>query len=105
MVDKVRDEVAYFYDPTQFVSLTTGGIFPAMSYLDNLKKAVFNTFTEMYAIGTDNEKKEKENYVIKYYLKGLPIASQADTILLMFFPDIAKDLGMRAQSQARPMGK
>jgi hypothetical protein len=38
-------------------------------------------------------------------MKGLPILSQADTILLMFFPDMAKDLGMRAQSQSRPMGK
>lgn len=105
MVDKVRDEVAYFYDPTQFVSLTTGGIFPAMSYLDNLKKAVSNTIAEMYYLGRDNQKEADKNYVIKYYLKGLPVASQADTILLMFFPDIAKDLGMRAQSQARPMGK
>ena len=105
LVDKVRDEVAYFYDPTQIISLTTGGIFPAMSYLDNLKKAVGNSLTEMYAIGVGDEKLEDKNYVLKYYLKGLPIASQADTILLMFFPDIAKDLGMRAQSQARPTGR
>jgi hypothetical protein len=105
LVDKVRDEVAYFYDPTQIISLTTGGIFPAMAYLDNLKKAFGNTLTEMYAIGVGNDKLEDKNYVLKYYLKGLPILSQADTILLMFFPDMAKDLGMRAQSQSRPMGK
>jgi len=28
----------------------------------------------------------------------------ADTILLLFFPDVAKDLGMKAQSEAKPMG-
>jgi hypothetical protein len=28
-----------------------------------------------------------------------------DAALLMFFPDVAKDLGMKAQSEARPFGK
>jgi hypothetical protein len=105
IVDKVRDEVAYFYNPTQFISLTSSGIFPPLSYLENLQKAVGNTLTELYAIGVDDEKLQEKNKVIKYYLKGLPVASQADAVLLMFFPDIAKDLGMRAQSEARPMGK
>jgi hypothetical protein len=105
MVDKVRDEVAYFYNPTQFISLTSSGIFPPLSYLTNLQKALGNTLTEMYAIGVGDEKLQEKNKVIKYYLKGLPVASQADAVLLMFFPDIAKDLGMRAQSEARPMGR
>jgi hypothetical protein len=105
MVDKIRDEVAYFYNPTQFISLTSSGIFPPLSYLTNLQKALGNTLTEMYAIGVGDEKLQDKNKVIKYYLKGLPVASQADAVLLMFFPDIAKDLGMRAQSESRPVGR
>jgi hypothetical protein len=105
VMDKVRDEVAYFYDPTSLIGLTTSGIFPSLSYLTNFKKIFANFSKEMYAIGVGDEKLEKKNQVIKYVLKGFPVTSQADGILLMFFPDLAKDLGMKAQSQARPIGQ
>jgi hypothetical protein len=105
VMDKVRDEVAYFYNPTSFLTLTTSGIFPAISYLENFKKLFLNFGTEMYALGVGDEELAKKNQVIKYALKGFPIASQVDAMLLMFFPDVAKDLGMKAQSEARPFGK
>jgi hypothetical protein len=105
VMDKIRDEVAYFYNPTSFLSLTTSGIFPAISYLENFKKLFLNFSTEMYAIGVGDEELAKETQVVKYALKGFPIASQVDAMLLMFFPDVAKDLGMKAQSEARPFGK
>jgi hypothetical protein len=105
VMDKVRDEVAYFYNPTSFLGLTTSGIFPAISYLENFKKLFLNFGTEMYALGVGDEELAKKTQVVKYALKGFPIASQVDAILLMFYPDIAKDLGMKAQSEAKPFGK
>ena len=102
-IDKVKDEVAYFYDPTSLTGIVSSGIFPSMSYLNNFKKLLVNFGKEMYAIGVEDEKLEKKNQVIKYLLKGFPITSQFDAIFLMFFPDLAKDLGMRAQSQSRPL--
>jgi hypothetical protein len=59
----------------------------------------------MYALGVGDEELAKKNQVIKYSLKGFPIASQVDAMLLLFYPDLAKDLGMKAQSEARPFGK
>jgi len=38
-------------------------------------------------------------------MKSFPIISQLDAPMLMFFPDMAKDLGFKAQSEARPMGQ
>jgi hypothetical protein len=105
VMDKIRDEVAYFYNPTSFLGLTTSGIFPAISYLENFKKLFVNFGTEMYALGVGDEEKAEKTQVIKYLLKGFPIASQVDAALLMFYPDIAKDLGMKAQSEAKPFGK
>ena len=61
VMDKVRDEVAYFYDPTSLVGLTTSGIFPSLSYLTNFKKIFANFGKEMYAIGVGDEKLEKKN--------------------------------------------
>ena len=105
VIDKVRDEIAYFYDPTSILGLTSSGIFPSLSYLDNFKKLFKNFMTEMYAIGVGDEKLEKSNQVVKYGLKGFPVTSQFDTMLLLFFPDVAKDLGMKAQSESRPIGR
>ena len=110
VIDKVRDEVAYFYNPMGLIDLSKGGVFPALSGIATPLKALGNAMNEMYALSLGdgvgmNGKKVDENYVIKYGLKSLPITSTlADSILLLFFPDVAKDLGMRAQSEAKPMG-
>ena len=110
VIDKVRDEVAYFYNPMGLINLSKGGVFPALSGVVTPGKALINMLNEMYGLSMGdgiglNGKPIDENYVIKYGLKSLPITSTlADTILLLFFPDVAKDLGMKAQSEAKPMG-
>lgn len=105
ILDKVKDEVGFFYDPTSIVGLTASGIFPSLGYIDNFKKLFVNFGNEMYGMAIGDEELVKKNQVIKYGLKGFPVTSQFDAIFLMFFPDLAKDLGMKAQSQARPFGK
>jgi len=110
IIDKVRDEVAYFYNPMGLINLSKGGVFPALSGVVTPGKALINMLNEMYGLSMGdgvglNGKPIDENYVIKYGLKSLPVtATLADTILLLFFPDVAKDLGMKAQSEAKPMG-
>ena len=110
VIDKVRDEVAYFYNPMGLINLSKGGVFPALSGVVTPGKTLINMLNEMYGLTLGdgkgvNGKSIDENYVIKYGLKSLPITSTlADSILLLFFPDVAKDLGMRAQSEAKPMG-
>jgi hypothetical protein len=103
-IDKVKDEVAYFYDPTSVQGLVSSGLFPSVSYLKTFKTLFTNFGKEMYAIGVGDEELEEKTSVVKYLLKGFPITSQFDSVFLIFFPDLAKDLGMRAQTQARPIG-
>ena len=104
-VDKVRDEIAYFYNPTSLVNLTKSGIFPSTSLLDSFKKAFTNFGKEMYFLGNDDVKEAEKNQVIKYFLKGFPITYELDLPLLLFFPDVAKDLGFKAQAEAKPLGQ
>jgi hypothetical protein len=104
VVDKVKDEISYFYDPTSLVNLTKSGIFPATGLIDNFVKAFKNFGKEMYYIGTDDVKEAEKNKVIKYFLKGFPVTYEFDLPILLFFPDLAKDLGMKAQSEAKPIG-
>jgi hypothetical protein len=98
--DKLRDEIAYFYDPTSISGLVSSGIFPSMSLITNFEKLVKNFALENYYIATGQEDKAEKNFVIKYLLRTFPITSQAQGMLPMFYPDLAKDLGIKAQAQS-----
>lgn len=97
-MDKFRSELLYFYDPTSLSGLFSTGIFPAMGFITNFTKAWKNFVIENWAIFTDNETLQKDTQVIKYWMKSFPIANQIVGYLPMFYPDIAKDLGVRIQS-------
>lgn len=97
--DKLKDELQYFYDFTSFTGLISKGIFPAMGLLTNYGKVLENFTKEMYGLGVNDEDLLKKNYVIKYLMKSFPISNQASGYLPLFFPELAKDLGIRVQSQ------
>jgi hypothetical protein len=91
----------YFYNPTTPLDLISGkgGIFPSIGLLDNYKKFATNFLSENYGIITDNEEIQDDATPIKYLMKSFPIASQASGYLPMFYPSLAKDLGIKMQSQ------
>ena len=53
---------------------------------------------ENYALATGDEKLAKKNYVVKYWLKSIPVVNQAATFLPMFYPTLAKNLDIKMQS-------
>jgi hypothetical protein len=96
--DKLKDELLYFWNPSSAASLLKSGIFPSLSLIENGSKAIFNFLTEMFALTTGNEKLEEDTKVIKYIMRTFPISSQMVGYTPMFFPDLAKDLGIQMQS-------
>lgn len=101
--DKVKDELRFFYDPTSFTSLVSKGIFPSVGFLNNFRTVLINFSKEMFAITTGDEKLEEKTKVIKYLMKSFPVSNQAAGMLPMFFPELAKDLGIKATSESRPI--
>lgn len=98
--DKFKDEIGYFYNPTSLTNLVSQGAFPAMGLITNYEKGVVNFIKESYGLATgDDELVEKTN-VIKYWMKTNPITNQAAGMLPMFYPNMAKDLGIKMQSQS-----
>jgi len=98
LLDKVTDELLYFYNPASVLQLIGGGPFPAVSLIINGTKAIKNFGMEMFAIGIGDEELEESNKVIKYVMRTFPIANQSVGYIPLFYPDIAKDLGIRVQS-------
>jgi hypothetical protein len=104
-MDKLRDELLYFYNPESIFGLISNGIFPSLNYLTNFMKLFKNSMTELYAINVDNEELEDKTHVTKYVMKSFPIIYQGVTFLPMFYPELAKDLGIRTSTEAKPFGQ
>jgi hypothetical protein len=97
--DKLTDELSYFYDPSSPFNLISKGAFPSLSLLENYSKFITNFVKENYGIIIGDEEIQDDAKPIKYLMKSFPISSQAAGLLPMFYPDIAKDLGIKMQSQ------
>jgi len=98
LADKLSDEVSYFYNPTSVLNLVGSGPFPAMSILNNGFKGMKNSFIELYGLGIGDEELVEDTKVIKYLARTFPFANQMVGYLPLFYPDMAKDLGIRVQS-------
>jgi hypothetical protein len=99
--DKLTDEIMYFYKPTTPIELISGkgGIFPSIGLLDNYKKFITNFASENYGIIINDQEIQDDATPIKYLMKSFPISSQVGAYLPMFYPALAKDLGIKMQSQ------
>lgn len=96
--DKLLDEIMYFYNPTSILNLVGSGPFPAVSLINNGTKAIGNFLTEMFAIAVGDEELQEDTKVIKYVMRTFPFTNQMAGYLPLIYPDIAKDLGIRVQS-------
>jgi hypothetical protein len=97
-LDKLKDEIGYFYNPTSILGLVGNGLFPAVSMIENFGKGVGHFLIENYALATGDEELAEKNKVIKYWLRSFPILAQGASYLPMFYPNLAKDLGIKMQS-------
>jgi len=97
-VDKFRDELSYFYDPSSLIKSFATNPLPSLSLIENFVKTLRNFGIENYALATGDEKLEKDNMVIKYLMKTFPFTNQMAGYLPMFYPQLAKDLGLKIQS-------
>jgi hypothetical protein len=98
--DKLKDEIAYFYNPANFSALVAGGIFPAISQLDNYGKFLSNFMKEMFGVIVGDQEMRDDAFAIKYLMKSFPITNQLSQYLPVFVPDVAKDLGIKMQSRS-----
>jgi hypothetical protein len=97
--DKLFDEIGFFYSPTGSVFQTISkGVFPSLTLLENGEKTIKNFMKENYYIAVGDEEMAEKNFVIKYAMKTFPFTNQMTNYLPMFYPDLAKDLGIRVQS-------
>ena len=97
--DKISDEILYFYDPmTPFNLVSTNSFFPSIGLLKNYGNLLKDFALENYGMVIGDEEIVDDAKPIKYLMKSFPITSQMASYLPMFYPELAKDLGIKMQS-------
>jgi hypothetical protein len=96
--DKLKDELTYFYDPSSFAQLISSGLFPSLQLITNFEKILENFLKYNYGLLIGDEEKMKSAHTFKYIMKEFPVTNQMQQYLPLFYPDLAKDLGIQVQS-------
>ena len=97
--DKVSDEILYFYDPmTPFNLVSTNSFFPSIGLLKNYGKLLRDFALENYGMIIEDDEIVDDAKPIKYLMKSFPVTAQMASYLPMFYPELAKDLGIKMQS-------
>lgn len=101
VVDKIKDELSFFYNPFSANAILNGSIFPSLSIITDGLSVLTHFAKEVWGISLGDEKMVKENYTIKYLLKSFPVTSQISSWLPLMAPDAAKEYGIRMSSESR----
>jgi hypothetical protein len=102
LVNKIVDEVRFYYSPLSFVSMTRGSFLPALGTLSKVQKGVSALVTETVGYITDDEELIKKSHPSKYFIDVLPGASQLQRDWLpVAFPEWAKEQGIVVNPQPR----
>lgn len=91
-LNKIEDELGFFYDPRQLANAANGGLLPAAGVMTDLIKLGDNLRREIGAQIYDDEQAAKRAHPLKYAMKAFPVAKQMDQFLVIFNSELAKEL-------------
>ena len=97
--DKLKDEIAYFYDPTSFLNLIKSGVFPSAGLLTDYGNVIKHTFQELWGLAFMDDEFVESNKVIKYWMRSFPFLTQVASYMPMFYPELSDDLGLKMTEQ------
>jgi hypothetical protein len=101
-INKISDEVSFYYNPISFESITKGSLLPSVGLLSKGLKIVQQVGSEGIGIATDDEEMMKKAHGLKYTFNIIPGLSQAQNEVLPYlYPELAKEMGIRVTKESR----
>lgn len=101
-INKVSDELTFYYDPRSMDSITKGSIVPSLGLLVKVEQLLVHLTRETKGYILNDDKMMDKAYPLKYFFNIIPGAAQFQTELLPYLnPELAKEMGIRLTSQAR----
>ena len=102
LINKISDEIKFYYDPRSFESMTKGSILPALGLLTRAGQFMSALEEETRGVIIGDEELQEKNHPLKYFLNMIPVGSQFQNDYLPYLaPDLAKEMGIRVSPEAR----
>jgi len=102
MLDKLTDEISFYYNPLSLQQISTGSWMPSIGILTDGIKFSGSLIKEVGGRTFGVEKWEETAHPTKNFLNMIPIANQFfKTFIPVINPDIAKDLDIRVSTESR----
>lgn len=101
-INKIADEIQFYYNPLSFTGMTQGNILPAMNILVKIDQFIMALGKETTGYIINDEDMIKKAHPIKYFLNIIPGAAQFNSEVLPYIdPELARSLGVRITTQSR----
>jgi len=102
LVNKVADEITFYYNPLSFEKMTKGSVLPSLNLLSRATDVMWYTSKEMYGQATDDEDMVDKTHPLKYFFNLVPVAAQIQNEYLAYlYPEFAKDQGIKVTTESR----
>lgn len=93
-LNKIEDELGFFYDPRQLINAANGGLIPAAGVVKDLVTLGDNIRREIGGQIKGDEEEQKKAVPLKYAMKALPVIKQLDQFLVIFNSELAQELNV-----------
>ena len=101
-MNKIEDELSFYYKPLSMESMTKGSILPALGILSKAERALTHTVREGYGYTTGDVELMDKAHPIKYFLNIVPgLAQFQSEVLPLIDPELAKEMGIRVTTESR----
>lgn len=95
MTERFQKEMSFYYNPSEWIKLGEGSLFPAIGVVKEFKNIFKETGKTIQYKLTGDESLEKKTHLYKAATKPIPILNQSGLFLQLFYEDMAKELGYK----------
>jgi hypothetical protein len=101
MMDKIKDELSFYYNPLSFQQILNGSVFPSLGILTDATKLINHTGQLGFGLIFENDEWVETAHPTKYLFKSFPITKEMLNYIAIFYPDVADEMGIRISTESR----
>lgn len=102
LINKISDEITFYYNPLSFESMTKGSVIPSLGLLSRATQVIWYTSKEMYGEATNDQDMVDKTHPTKYFFNMIPVVAQFQNELLPYLaPELAKEQGVRVTVETK----
>lgn len=101
-INKMSDEIQFYYNPMSMESITRGSFLPSLGLLSKAWNLLRNIEKETRGYIINDQELIDDAHPLKYFLNLVPVGYQFQNEVLPYIdPELAKEMGIRVSVQSR----